>query len=267
MYGMITLSPTRSSFSISTMSTSASPPPGQDMLDVHLERMDLDVENPEMPPALQRMDAVVCPTCTDILSRLLEAALRFPQPKLQAEALHHFSHHDISVPMDKDFSRRAGLMADLAERINLATVQNNLNNIDDLSVVDDLVDTAPEDDVDMDRFFDFDGYDTNQNADVSALDPERVVVEDMCAKSESSSELSEVSDVSALDPNNDGKMHGIHRAAPKATDQEDGQARIMVAHTAPFAYVQSQEKDFYDDDFTRQAICKERTMKWLEKVE
>jgi hypothetical protein len=263
MYG----SPTRSSFSISTMSTSAPPPLDQDMLDVHLERMDLDDETPDLTPASQELDAVVCPKCTDILSRLLEAAKRFPQPKLQAEALHHFSHHDTSVPMDKDFSRLAGLMAGLAERIKLATVQNNLNNIDDLSVVNDLVDIEPEDDVDMDKFFDFDGYDTDQNADVSALGPERAIVEDMCAESESSSEFSEISDVSALDPDTDGRMHGIHRAAPKATDQEDGQARIMVAHTAPFAYVQSQEKDFYDDDFTRQAICKERTMKWLEKVE
>jgi hypothetical protein len=269
MYGMITLSPTRSSFSISTMSTSTSSPPEQGTLGVHLEGMDIDVGNPGPTLATPRMDAVVCLKCVDILSRLLEAAKRFPQPKLQAEALQHFSHHETSVPMDEDFRRLAGLMADLAKRKNLAFMQDYLNNIADLSLVDDHVDIdrEPEEDIDMDRFFDFDGYDTNQNADVSGLGPERAIVEDMCAKSESSSELSCVSDVSALDPSNGGKMHGVHCATPEATDQGTGQARIVVACTAPFAYVQSQEKDFDDDDFTRHAICKEKTMQWLEKVE
>jgi hypothetical protein len=101
-------------------------------------------------------------------------------------------------------------------------------------------------------------------ANVSALEPDEATKDHVDAESKSSSKLSKVSDISALNPANES---GSSRAMLKATRQTEDQDRIDQARASPFAYIQSEEKELASNFSIRQATRKQRTMKWLDKIE
>jgi hypothetical protein len=104
----------------------------------------------------QSMGSIACRNCTDIFLRVLEAIDCFPQPELQAEMLHHFHHHDPSIPIHAEFRRFAGLMADAVEQQTWSVIQNYLTDLNDLSMVNN--------DVDMEGSFQLDDHALDQDA-------------------------------------------------------------------------------------------------------
>jgi hypothetical protein len=105
-------------------------------------------------------------------------------------------------------------------------------------------------------------------ANVSALEPDEATKDHVDAESKGSSKFSEVSDISALNPAlNPANESGSSRAMLKATRQTEDQDRIDQARALPFGYIQSEEKGFDSNFFIRQATRKQRTMRWLDKIE
>jgi hypothetical protein len=189
----------------------------------------------------------------------------FPEPDLEHEMVAHFHHHDAFVLMNSDFYTLAGWIADAVRSRDLFSYESMLpqDYVGYINAPNDHVDAAPVEDFDMDALFNSDEYAAAGNTESSGQGGEHIQ-----ADSESISELSEVSDISAINLDHSANEYVSIRAILKTGHQTKHQDQRVRARDSLFAHERSQEDDFDDDRFPAiYANRKRRTMKWLEKIE
>jgi hypothetical protein len=197
MYGMVTLSPTRSSFSISTK-------PGSSLAEgsPNIRRQAHDVteayitEHPDsfditlLAPPPEDIKETTCAECSALVSRVSHTWFTDPtaQRELQVAVLHHFRYHNSLTHMNDNTS----YMGELMERTALRGAQPSTLE-DQVSIENDK----------LDAFFDF-GEDTAKNHDAEeekADDKSKNNIGVVVQNSQPGcSSLTELSDISALNP-------------------------------------------------------------------
>jgi hypothetical protein len=135
-------------------------------------------------------------------------------------------------------------------------------HLDYINAPNGHVDALSAKDLDMDACFNFDDYAAHEKAESAGQHDEHGDFSNdrVDAKSESNSELSEDSNISALNPDHPANEYLGSCVTPKASHYMRGQDQLGRAGYSPFAHVQSQEKDFDNDFAIRQATRKRRTM-------
>jgi hypothetical protein len=175
MDGLVTLSSTRSSFSISTVSSCSlqanaplgitehnEGPPAHAFEQADAQHSLTDHLDPTMKVFSQRDPGNTgCVECTVLLDELVAVIDHFPQPKVQKAVLYHFKHHHPLVPMRDSFRQVALILIKAIER----RIQDAAHSLE------------IEDAVDIGEFFDFDKYylfeDTATHPQCSILDPSK----------------------------------------------------------------------------------------------
>jgi hypothetical protein len=153
---LVTLSSTRSSFSISTVSSCSlqvdpalgiteynegPPAHGSEQADAQLSLA--NHLEPTMNTFSQRDAASTgCVECTVLLKELVVVIDHFPQPKVQKAVLYHFKNHHLLVPMRDSFRQVALILIKAIER----------------RIQDAAYSLEMEDAVDIEEFFDFEKY-------------------------------------------------------------------------------------------------------------
>jgi hypothetical protein len=164
MDNLVTLSPTRSSFSISTDSTIHRPAIPQPEITGRNEdsreqafkqavaQLPLDGYPEPAMTAYSQLDAgnTGCVECMILLKHLVAVIDQFPQPKLQGAVLYHYKHHEPLVPMQYHFRELAANLVEAVEWKKKYGAQ----------------DMEMEGDFDCGEFFDFDKYAPSEGADV-----------------------------------------------------------------------------------------------------
>jgi hypothetical protein len=109
----------------------------------------------------------------------------------------HFHHHDAFVLMNSDFYQLAGWMADAVRSRDMFSYESMLpqDYVGYINAPNDHVDAAPVEDFDTDALFNFEEHAADGNTESSGQGGEHIE-----ADSESIFELSEVSDISAINP-------------------------------------------------------------------
>lgn len=204
MHDMSTLSPTRSSFSVSTessssisISTKLVSAKNNDVAKTHLTEHPDGFDTTLLAPPPHDTETITCTECHALASRVLHAWFTDPtkQHELQVAILHHFRHHDDVLRMEREFRK----LGELMDRATKRGTQSNAPRHE-----------ARMENGEFDAFFDFDEYAATEHdaeAGMALSSPDHnipITIED--PESECSF-LTEVSDVSALKPDISIKHH------------------------------------------------------------